>query len=378
MKVNHRLAEIRSFMDERNIVATVVANPDHQYYLSGFKAIMYSRPIIYLVDNDSTNLIVPALEEIHARNEANIDNVLVYYEHPEMAHEGTSPFQHLKLLLSKYAAGSKIGVDMDSTPAQQVDFIKSLGFEVVDLGEKIVEMRYVKDNEELKLMEEAGRISNLAVSTSLNACKEGITEIEMDAVGTKALFEETAKNHPDSTLDLFVMSPSGIKRTVMPHVFSNTRKLQSGDIIIHSRQVSLNGYRAELERTIILGELTDDQKRGFEAAKIAQQKAMEFIKPGVTAAEVDEVSRDVLKKEGFVEYANHRVGHGIGISAHEKPYLRFDNDLVLQEGMVFTIEPGIFIPGIGGFRHSDTLILTKSGNKLITEYPRELKDLTYN
>lgn len=120
MKVNHRLAEIRSFMDERNIVATVVANPDHQYYLSGFKAIMYSRPIIYLVDNDSTNLIVPALEEIHARNEANIDNVLVYYEHPEMAHEGTSPFQHLKLLLSKYAAGSKIGVDMDSTPAQQV------------------------------------------------------------------------------------------------------------------------------------------------------------------------------------------------------------------------------------------------------------------
>ncbi|MFD1415074.1 M24 family metallopeptidase [Oceanobacillus jeddahense] len=377
MNVTHRLTEIRGFMDESKIEAIVVGNPDHQYYLSGFKAILYSRPIIYLADNSSTSLIVPALEEVHAKEEANVDNIIVYYEHPEMAHKGTSPFEQLKSLLSKYSPGSKIGVDMSSIPAEQVNIIHQSGFEVVDVGQKIVEMRYVKDSEELELIEEAGRLSNLAVSTSLNACREGITEIEMDAIGTRALFEETAKRHPNATLDLFVMSPSGTERTIMPHVFSNTRKFQMGDIIIHSRQVSLNGYRAELERTIVLGELTEDQKRGFEAAKVAQQNAMDFLKPGVTAAEVDEVSRNTLKKAGFVDYANHRVGHGIGISAHEQPYLRFDNDLVLQEGMVFTIEPGIFIPGIGGFRHSDTLILTKNGSKRITEYPRELEDLTY-
>ncbi|SFB38482.1 Xaa-Pro dipeptidase [Lentibacillus halodurans] len=377
MDVNHRLTEMRNYMNERDLVAAIVANPDHQYYLSGFKAVMYSRPIIFLVDQDSTKLIVPALEEVHAKDEAKVDDITVYYEHPEMAHKGTNPLDQLRSLLDNYSQGSKIGVDMASISAEKVNFIQQLNFEVVDIGQKIVEMRYVKDKEELVLIEEAGRLSNLAVSTSLNACQEGITEIEMDAVGTKALFEETAKRHPDSTLDLFAMSPSGTERTIMPHVFSNTRKLQKGDIIIHSRQVSLNGYRAELERTIALGELTDDQKKGFEAAKIAQQNAMDFIKPGVTAAEVDEVSRNTLKKAGFVDFANHRVGHGIGISAHEKPYLRFDNDLVLQEGMVFTIEPGIFIPGIGGFRHSDTLILTKNGNKLITEFPRELNDLTY-
>lgn len=377
MNVSQRLTKVRSLMDERGIIAIIVANPDHQYYLSGFKAILYSRPIIYLADKDSSNLIVPALEEVHARNNASVDNIMVYYEHPEMAHKGTSPLEQLRSLLSNYSPGSKIGVDMDSISAEQVNFIQHSGYEVIDIGQKIVEMRYVKDEEELELIEEAGKLSNLAVSTSLSACQEGITEIEMDAVGTKALFEETAKKHPNSTLDLFVMSPSGTERTIMPHVFSNTRRLQSGDIIIHSRQVSLNGYRAELERTIALGELTDDQKRGFEAAKVAQQKAMDFLKPGITAAEVDKVSRNSLKKAGFIDYANHRVGHGIGISTHEKPYLRFDNDLELQEGMVFTIEPGIFIPGIGGFRHSDTLILTKNGSKLITEYPRELKDLTY-
>jgi Xaa-Pro dipeptidase len=105
---------------------------------------------------------------------------------------------------------------------------------------------------------------------------------------------------------------------------------------------------------------------------------LDFIKPGVTAAEVDEVSRNILNKEGFADYFIHRVGHGIGISAHEEPSLRFDNDLILKENMVFTIEPGIFIPGVGGFRHSDTLILTKNGGRRVTEYPSELEDLTYN
>src|SRR5699024_2432153 len=288
-----------------------------------------------------------------------------------------SSLEQLKLLLSKYPSGSKIGVDMDSISAKHANFIQQLGYEIVDVGEKIVEMRYIKDEEELELIKKAGELSNLAVTTSLNACREGITEIEIDAIGTNVLFEETAKKHPNSTLDLFSMSPSGTKRTTMPHVFSNTRKLQKGDIIIHSRQVSLNGYRAELERTIALGELTDDQKRGFEAAKVAQQKAIDFIKPGVTAAEVDEVSRNHLKQAGFVEYANHRVGHGIGISTQEETSLRIDNNLILKEGMVFTIEPGIFIPRIGGFRHSDTLILTKNGSKLITECPKELNDLTF-
>lgn len=161
----------------------------------------------------------------------------------------------------------------------------------------------------------------------------------------------------------------------MPHVFSNTRKLQKGDIVIHSRQVALNGYRAELERTVVLGGLTDEQNNAFEAARAAQQAAVDFIRPGVTAAEVDDVSRQILKKAGFGDYAIHRVGHGIGISVHEEPSLRFDNNLVLEEGMVFTIEPGIFIPGVGGFRHSDTVVLTKNGNRLITEYPRDLPDL---
>ncbi len=226
-------------------------------------------------------------------------------------------------------------------------------------------------------MEEAGRLVNLAVSETLQSCRPGMTEIEIDSRGNAALFSETAKNHPNATLDLVVMSPSGIERSVMPHVFSNTRTLQRGDVVIHSRQVGLNGYRAELERTFFIGEPSEKQKKAFEAARLAQEVALDFIKPGVTAAEVDNVARQVIEKEGYSEYFIHRVGHGIGVSAHEEPYLRFDNNLVLEEGMAFSIEPGIYIPGVGGFRHSDTVVLTSNGHKCITDYPRDLNSLIF-
>ena len=94
------------------------------------------------------------------------------------------------------------------------------------------------------------------------------------------------------------------------------------------------------------------------------------------AAEVDEVSRVVIREAGYEEYAVHRVGHGLGISEHEEPYLRFDNDLVLEEGMVFCVEPGIYVPELGGFRHSDTVVLTREGSRPTTDYPRDLASLT--
>lgn len=193
---------------------------------------------------------------------------------------------------------------------------------------------------------------------------------------TTALFEEAARNHPEATLEAMAFSPSGPDRSAWPHVFSNTRRLVEGDVLIHSRQVSLNGYRAELERTVILGEPTEQQREAFEVAREAQQAAIDAIEPGVTAASVDHAARKIVQDADYGEYAIHRTGHGLGISAHEEPHLRFDNDLILEEGMVFTVEPGFYVSGLGGFRHSDTVIVEAGGNRLITECPRDLESLT--
>jgi Xaa-Pro dipeptidase len=372
-----RLADLREYMDKQGIDLCIVMHPENQYYLSGFKAIIYSRPIVFVIEGTKTDLIIPALEEEHAAHEAKVDETFVYYEHPEMAHEGISYIQALDRVLSKYGEGKTVGLEFNVASLYLSTHLRTAGFRLADIGQKIAEMRYIKDENEIKMLEMSGEMVNLALKASLENARAGISELELDQFGNKALLEEVARKYPDATVDYFVMSPSGVERTIMPHVYSNTRKLKQGDVIIHSRQVGLNGYRAENERTFFIGEPTKEQEHLFNIAYQAQKAAVEAIKPGMTAAEVDKIARGIIQDAGYGEYFIHRTGHGIGIGTHEEPSLRFDSGIVLQEGMAFSIEPAIFVPGIGGFRHSDTVILTKDGARLITEYPRELKDLIF-
>ena len=376
MDTAHRLDELRAFMEEEGIEASLIVSPDNQFYLSGFKAVIYSRPILLLLDAEKSSIIVPGLERSHAENEKAADEILVYYEHPEMADSGTSHLEHLDQLLTSYPAGATIGTDLGSCPAALARHLEDKGYTVSDVSSQLTRMRYVKDEAEIELMEQAGRLVNLAVGRSLEACRPGVTELAVDAAGTAALFEEAARSYPGATLEAMAFSPSGKERSAWPHVFSNTRTLCEGDVMIHSRQVSLNGYRAELERTVILGEPDAEQKRAFETAREAQQVALDLIEPGIPASEVDRVARKVIQDAGYGGYAVHRTGHGLGISAHEEPHLRFDNDLILEEGMVFTIEPGFYVPGLGGFRHSDTVVLTGQGSRQITGYPADLASLS--
>ena len=375
MDVTRRLTDLRAFMDKQGIDLSIIMHPENQYYLSGFKAIIYSRPIVFIVGSSKTSLIIPALEEEHAAREAKVDKTHVYYEHPEKAKEGTSYLEALDRILSPYPSGTKIGTEAKAVSMHLYRHLQTAGFEVADMGQKIAEMRYVKDETEIKMLERSGELVNLALKASLENARVGISELELDQFGNKALLEEVARKYPDSTVDYFVMSPSGITRSIMLHVYSSTRKLEHGDVIIHSRQVGLNGYRAENERTFFLGKPTKEQIHLFNIAYEAQKAAVEAIKPGMTAAQVDMIARKIIQDVGYGEYFVHRTGHGIGIGTHEEPSLRFDSDVVLQEGMAFSIEPAVFVPGIGGFRHSDTVILTKDGSRLITEYPRELENL---
>lgn len=376
MDTAHRLDKLREDMAEKGMDAALIVNPDNQFYLSGFKAVIYSRPILLLVNIESTSIIVPGLERDHAEGEKAADEILVYYEHPEMAERGTSHLDHLERLLGYYGSETTFGIEYESCSASLASYLREKDFSTTDIGATLNEMRFVKDEAEIQRVEEAGRLVNLAVSKSIEACKPDSTELDVDAAGTAALFDEAARNHPEATLEAMSFSPSGPSRSSWPHVFSNTRRLEKGDVMIHSRQVSLNGYRAELERTVILGEPTDRQREAFEIARKSQQASIDAIKPGVKAADVDQAAREIIQDAGYGEYAIHRTGHGLGISAHEEPHLRFDNDLILEEGMIFTLEPGFYVAGLGGFRHSDTVVVEENGSRLITEYPRDLESLT--
>lgn len=375
METTHRMEKLKTFMREQGIDQVFVFQPDHQFYLTGFRALIYSRPIIVHINFEKTSIIVPGLEETHAKRHANVDDVLVYYEHPTKENTKSSHLEWIDELLKQVPQKSLVGVDLSSIPGEMLAFFQEKEKQIIDVGAAISEMRFIKDDEEIRALEKSAKLVNLAVRKSLEQITPGITEMEIDAAGNAALFEATAEQYPEATLDLTVMSPSGAERSVMPHVFSNTRKIQEGDVIIHTRQVGLNGYRAELERTVIVGKPTSEQEKAFAAAIEAQQRAMDFIKPGVRFSEVDSVARKVFEREGFEQYAIHRIGHGIGVSAHEPPFLRYDHHGFVEEGMVFSIEPGIYIPGVGGFRHSDTVVITSDGCKVITDYPRDMESL---
>lgn len=378
MSVSNRLSELRRFMTEQDLAAVVVTSPDNQFYYSEFKALIYSRPIYYVITLHETAYIVPGLEEQHAHAEANADRIFVYYEHPEKEVEGKDATHALLNYLNTVKGAKKLGTEFSNTPLQLCKAFENSGWSLSDTSAFIAKQRAVKDEHELSVMREAGRLVSLALASSLAVAKEGVTELEIDNAGTSALFEEVSKVNPNATLDLLVMSPSGPVRSIMPHVFSNTRKLQNSDVIIHSRQVALNGYRAECERTFIIGEPSEKAKHAFEVAVEAQFAALAAIKAGVTMKEVDWAARKIIQKAGYGEYSIHRTGHSIGISVHELPSLRFDEEGVLEENMAFSIEPGIYIPGIGGFRHSDTIIVTKNGYELITEYPSTVNELIFD
>lgn len=377
METAERIECLRKAMDQKGLDASIIFNFENQFYFSGLKAITYSRPIILIVEHTRQSLIIPKLEENHAREKTDVDALYVYYEVEGSSEKSTDYRELFDQVLLKLNDGSKIGIEYGSLPTNFTFRVQEKGFRIEDIGRIIADLRAIKSDEEIEMVKKSGELVSDALKQTLENSGSCQSELEIDYYGNQFLFEEISMKYTDSTLDYFVMSPSGIERTNMPHVFSNTRKLEDGDIIIHSRQVGLNGYRAECERTFFVGEPTERQKEVFDVMLRAHEAALDFIKVGVTAREVNAAALKVIREAGLEEYVSHRTGHGIGIGQHEEPSLRFDNDLELQAGMVFCVEPGIYIPGVGGFRHSDTVVLREKGTEIITEYSRELENLIF-
>ncbi|SIS90087.1 M24 family metallopeptidase [Salimicrobium salexigens] len=377
MNTSHRVARLREVLKARNLDAAIIFNFENQYYFSGLKAITYSRPMILVVEENKQSLIIPKVEENHAKEKTDVDSLYIYQEVRNSSGESTDYKALFNDVLSKLNDNSKVGIEYSSLPTDFTMSLQSQGFEIEDIQQDVVDLRSIKSEEEIEAIKTSGDLVSGALKNTLENSSIKASEVDIDYFGNQFLFDEISKKFTNSTLDYFVMSPSGIERTNMPHVFSNTRKLEEGDIIIHSRQVGLNGYRAECERTYFVGEPSEKQKEVFDVMLRAHNAALDFIKVGVTAKEVDEAALRVIREAGLEKYVSHRTGHGIGIGQHEEPYLRFDNDLELKAGMVFCIEPGIYVPGVGGFRHSDTVVLREDGTEIITEYPRELEQLIF-
>jgi Xaa-Pro dipeptidase len=376
VSVESRIQKLRHLMQDKGLDVVILTKPESQFYITGFRALTYSRPIATLLTEHSVTMVVPGLEEVHAHHEARADEIHVYYEHPERtkADEKTA-FEIIKRLL-KTRQLKHVGIEDGYLTYGYASALAS-EFQIYGITDAIIQMRLIKDEDEIRILEEAGKVVSGAVRTTLENVGVGKTELEVEGPGNQYIFETVSNKYPNAWVSYTIMTPSGVERTVMPHVYSSTRRFESQDIAIHTRQVGLFGYRAECERTLFVGGPTTKQRELFEVMFEAQQAAIAKCIPGTPMKEVDAAARSIVQKAGYGDYFVHRTGHGIGLEEHEAPYIRFDNEDPLEVNMVVTIEPGIYVPGIGGFRHSDTLIVTEFGPKLITDAPSELEDLTF-
>jgi Xaa-Pro aminopeptidase len=166
------------------------------------------------------------------------------------------------------------------------------------------------------------------------------------------------------------------RNAAIPHALANNLVFQKGDVLVTGANAAIWGYNSELERTMIIGPISDDQKRMFDHMIALQDTALQAIQPGLPCSEVDKAVRTYYDDHDLMSYWKHHAGHAIGIRYHEAPFLDIGDNTIIQPGMVFTVEPGLYAPSLGGFRHSDTVLVTEDGIEMLTYYPRDLNSLT--
>ena len=364
-----------------------VALFDNYYilYYTGFAFIPTERPIAFVMNAKGEKaMFVPRLEAEHARSKTGFERVDHYVEYPYDPH----PMQALKKTLADMGmAGGSLGADHDGYPwifGYRGPALSELtGAAVKPVTAFVEDQMMIKSAAEIALIRESVKWGNLAHRLLQRYTRVGATETE---VSMRASHEATLALL--DTLGPLYQSHSTYgdgasagyrgqigRNGAIPHSLANNITFQPGDVLVTGANTPMWGYNSELERTMIVGAPSDEQRRMFEHMKAAQETAFAAMKPGATCAEVDRAVRRYYEANDLMKYWKHHSGHAIGLRYHEGPFLDVGDATELRPGMVFTVEPGLYAPELGGFRHSDTVLIAAGGIEMLTYYPRELEAL---
>lgn len=249
--------------------------------------------------------------------------------------------------------------------------LKQLPVAVYPLQEDIVlECRMLKDRHEMQYIKKATQIAETAFKNVLPRIKEGITELSVVKMLEDEMFELGSKK---PSFDIIVASGPN---SALPHAQATTRRLSQGDLVVIDWGAVYEGYRSDLTRTVVIGKVQSWQREIYEIVKTAKEKAIKAVKSGLLSTEIDAAARDYIKSKGYGEHFGHSTGHGIGLEAHELPRISWAFPKQITKGMVFTIEPGIYISGKGGVRIEDMLTPLDDTAELLSSLSCNLEDNT--
>jgi Xaa-Pro dipeptidase len=335
-------------------------------HLVGLSFHLSERPILMLVSAQGTAaLVLPAFEA--GRAETAACELLTFPYTDEEGHRGAVQSACAALEL----ADSLLGVEALRMRIEEARLLERYApdCQLAPAEDMLSSMRMKKDERALAAMRSAVAITERALSATVPQLRAGMSEKRAAGLLTIELFRAGGETlaFPPAVL----AGPNA----ALPHAISSDRPIAPGETIVIDCGATVDGYAADITRTFVIGELESDLAWVYEVVLMANAAATAAARPGTPAEVVDQTARAVIEEAGYGPQFTHRAGHGLGLETHEPPYIVAGNREPLEIGMTFTIEPGIYLPGRGGVRIEDDVVITKSGAQALTTFPRQLRAL---
>ena len=365
---NSRLQSISNTLKESGLDALALNPSPSLLYATGLHFHLMERPVVALFAADGRiALVLPELEMAKLSNLSYEVEAFAFNEDPAT---WTDVFRKAVNFLG--LDGKKIGVEPLAMRIIEYRYLQAAAPQATfpDATEAIASLRIRKDENEIASMRRAAEIAQNALEATLPMIKVGVSEKEISS----ELVMQLLKHGSESPFP-FQPIVSGGPNSANPHASPSERKFQEGDLLVIDWGANCNDYVSDITRTFAIGEIDAEYRKIHEIVQQANAAGRAAAKPGLPASVVDDAARKVIDDAGYGEYFRHRTGHGIGMEGHEAPYMRAGNERILEVGMAFTVEPGIYLLGRNGVRVEDDMVITKDGAESLSTLPREIRVL---
>jgi Xaa-Pro dipeptidase len=335
-------------------------------YLTGLNFHLMERPVVLLVaPGQDPVIILPELELLKVGLLPFKAQAFAYGENPS---EWDQAFRNAAQALG--LDGKRIGVEPRAMRLLEFRYVKvgAPEAEYPDATDVLASLRIIKDKSEVEAMRRAVKIAQDGLEAVIPSIKIGMTEHELSS----ELVMQLLKHGSDPEMPFSPIVSSG-PNGANPHASPSGRKLQTGDMLVVDWGAAYNGYVSDLTRTFAVGKVDAEYAKIHKIVQESNAAGRAAAKPGVPCANVDRAARAVIENAGYGKYFTHRVGHGIGMEGHEDPYMRGDNMQLLEPGMAFTVEPGIYLADRNGVRIEDNVVITEAGADCLSDMPREMR-----
>lgn len=360
------LDKLQKWLADTNTDVAYISDPISIAYFTGYSMDPHERIFALIAFKDSDPFVfTPALNVQEAKNSSWGGDVYGYLD-------SDNPWQAIAAKVATRTSHFKNwAIEKNNLSVQHLQDLESVfpsASFTTDVSSFISKIRMIKSPKEIKKLQAAGAEADFAFKIGFAAIKNGVSERSIAGQIDYQLKIQRGVMH--ESFDTIVQAGTNAAN---PHLGPTMNKIRPNELVLFDLGTMHDGYASDSSRTVCFGKPNAKQKEIYEVDRQAQAAAMEAAKPGITASELDGVARSIIEKAGYGKYFIHRLGHGIGKNVHEAPGIVNGNDLVLKEGMCFSIEPGIYIPGFAGVRIEDCGVVTKDGFKPFTHTDKQLK-----